>query len=337
MPEQEKSGGMLARVKELLGLVTGAGILLYGLVYIVYSHFYSKLGVSPEEIGLGQASMLVHSIGYLIGLLLLSAFAAYIHARLAKTSHHRLYSSAFLVITITGMAVLFFLIPVRIADAQATDVQAGRSVVPMRFFFIPVLDVAASPVLVEWTNVSTPKARSLAAHKLFYLGASGGTSVFYDPTIGQSLRAPSGSVLVLALNCEAIPKLPEDELARCVGGIGQAGLNLSGIVLQGANLAGTNLAQDDLSRSDLSGALMAGANLEEASLEAADLRNADLRRANLGGVVLRGANLRGADLSEADLRGADLDEADLRDTIADDKTTWPPGFDPRANGVQFRE
>ena len=50
---------------------------------------------------------------------------------------------------------------------------------------------------------------------------------------------------------------------------------------------------------------------------------ADLRGADLGGANLGGANLRGADLRYADLRGA----------TANERTTWPAGFDPDAAGV----
>ena len=34
--------------------------------------------------------------------------------------------------------------------------------------------------------------------------------------------------------------------------------------------------------------------------------------------------------------GADLREADLTEAKAGEETTWPPGFDPVAAGVDFR-
>ena len=52
----------------------------------------------------------------------------------------------------------------------------------------------------------------------------------------------------------------------------------------------------------------------------ANLRRADLRRADL-----KGANLEGANLTGANLEGAKADE----------DTTWPQGFDPKAAGVIF--
>ena len=77
----------------------------------------------------------------------------------------------------------------------------------------------------------------------------------------------------------------------------------------------------------------------------ADLTDADLRLANLAGahllrMRLHGANLTGANFGGADLRGTDLEEttlheADLRNSIADETTWWPAGFDPQAAGVQL--
>ena len=43
----------------------------------------------------------------------------------------------------------------------------------------------------------------------------------------------------------------------------------------------------------------------------------------------------GAFLEAADLTGADLEGADLTGAIANEETTWPDGFDPKAAGVIF--
>jgi uncharacterized protein YjbI with pentapeptide repeats len=58
-----------------------------------------------------------------------------------------------------------------------------------------------------------------------------------------------------------------------------------------------------------------GANLRRADLEGAHLNRAHLYRANFEGANLTGANLEGAK--------------------ADEDTTWPQGFDPKAAGVIF--
>lgn len=75
-----------------------------------------------------------------------------------------------------------------------------------------------------------------------------------------------------------------------------------------------------------------------------DLSNADLRMGNLSGaslwrVRLNGSNLARGNLTKADLRGADLTgavllETDLKDTVHDETTWWPDGFDPVVAGLR---
>jgi hypothetical protein len=45
----------------------------------------------------------------------------------------------------------------------------------------------------------------------------------------------------------------------------------------------------------------------------------------------------GAALRGADLRGANLERANLEGARADNDTTWPDGFDPKAAGVIFED
>jgi uncharacterized protein YjbI with pentapeptide repeats len=60
--------------------------------------------------------------------------------------------------------------------------------------------------------------------------------------------------------------------------------------------------------------------------------------ANLSGADLSGHpdNARQTDLTDAILSGADLTEANLEGTRANEDTTWPQGFDPKAAGVIFK-
>ena len=67
----------------------------------------------------------------------------------------------------------------------------------------------------------------------------------------------------------------------------------------------------------------------------ANLRRADLRRADLKGASLADANLYLANLEGANLEGANLTGANLEGAKADEDTTWPQGFDPKAAGVIF--
>ena len=121
--------------------------------------------------------------------------------------------------------------------------------------------------------------------------------------------------------------------------------------LRRANLSGGYLREVDLASTEDARADLIGADLRDADLGDANLRGADLRFANLSG-----ANLEGADLRDANLRGADLivsdmfrrhrlwasffgaywpypRKANLTRAKYNDKTQWPRGFDPVADGV----
>ena len=47
-------------------VIPAAGVLLYGALNIAYSLFYGRLGVSPEDVGLGYASTLSRSTGFVL-------------------------------------------------------------------------------------------------------------------------------------------------------------------------------------------------------------------------------------------------------------------------------
>lgn len=141
--------------------------------------------------------------------------------------------------------------------------------------------------------------------------------------------------------------------------------NLSGAEMYDANLYGANLSRADLSRVemsasvpgdtdgadlsevDLSGASLRGADLFDINLSGADLSEADLSGADLGSVDLRNASLSQANLSEANLSGAKLGAADLSDanlsganfqeTLYNEETFFPEGFDPVQAGAILEE
>jgi uncharacterized protein YjbI with pentapeptide repeats len=133
--------------------------------------------------------------------------------------------------------------------------------------------------------------------------------------------------------------------------------NLRGAFLSDARLVGTDFWRSDLwrvelRRADLQGARFIRANLEgaqlweaklaravlrHAGLQGAELQHADLREVDLRWADLRGASLEEAILDGADLEGAQLDGANLKGARADDRTTWPTGFDWRAAGVRAQQ
>jgi uncharacterized protein YjbI with pentapeptide repeats len=55
----------------------------------------------------------------------------------------------------------------------------------------------------------------------------------------------------------------------------------------------------------------------------------------LEGATLDDAHLEGAHLLNAHLEGADLGRTHLKGSLANEKTSWPAGFDWRAAGVMM--
>jgi Pentapeptide repeats (8 copies) len=141
---------------------------------------------------------------------------------------------------------------------------------------------------------------------------------------------PVGEVLLTWLNSRPRPRTPPETPLREHAPDVQAALS----ALTGQRYSSIVDARLDLHRLGLRGADLYGAMLSGADLRGADLRGATLQDADLGGADLRGANLYGASLYGADLRGADLRGADVRETMVDESTRWPTGFDWRSAGAQ---
>jgi uncharacterized protein (DUF1697 family) len=96
----------------------------------------------------------------------------------------------------------------------------------------------------------------------------------------------------------------------------------------------------DLHSVDLRNAELGYAHLEEAYLTDSHLEGATLYRAHLDGAHLEGAtlddvHLERATLDDAHLEGADLGRTHLKGSLANEKTSWPAGFDWRAAGVMM--
>jgi hypothetical protein len=166
------------------------------------------------------------------------------------------------------------------------------------------------------------------------------------------LLAPLAAAVVIALVASYNPNDVSADALRAdavalVGGKDLA--RLSRADLQKLMATQRNLSDVDLRGQDLHGFLLSGRKLNGATLATADLRDtwldgARLRNASLYGALLtrsdltgsdlQGANLQCADLRDASLEGAKLEGAMLSGAVMSNRTTWPGGFDPTAQGVQ---
>jgi uncharacterized protein YjbI with pentapeptide repeats len=104
---------------------------------------------------------------------------------------------------------------------------------------------------------------------------------------------------------------------------------LTSALLSRANLENANLEEALLDQADLSTANLESANLRDASLEAANLREANLASADLRGSDFKASNLAGASLATANVDGAKFGDAQY-----DERTQFPPGFDPVGHGMK---
>jgi hypothetical protein len=117
--------------------------------------------------------------------------------------------------------------------------------------------------------------------------------------------------------------------------------NFTGSELPSANLRNAKLSYIKLIKSNLSGANLSGADLYQANFRDANLAGANLRAASLWMAYIKNADLTGADLRRADLRdvnlrAAKISDAKLRGARYDTGTTFPRGFDAKAQGLVKR-
>jgi ARC6-like, IMS domain/Pentapeptide repeats (8 copies) len=103
--------------------------------------------------------------------------------------------------------------------------------------------------------------------------------------------------------------------------------NFEGVQFCGENLGWSSLSGSNFRKADFYGTNLSGANLKNTDLsQGTNLSFADLSRADLTEADLRGANL----------EGANLEGCILNDTLYDEHTIFPKGFDPvKAGAIQF--
>ena len=112
-----------------------------------------------------------------------------------------------------------------------------------------------------------------------------------------------------------------------------SGSNLTDADLRGAIIANARLENITLTGADARGAILAGSSVE-GDLSGIDMRDADLRDAYFGPATdWTGAKLQNADLRDAHVDGGTIAKAELTGAVYNDKTVFPPGFDPAAAGA----
>jgi hypothetical protein len=69
----ERNGFPSQWLSNIPALLTAIGLVLYGMLNMAYSLFYGRLGVNPEDVGLGYAATISRSTGFVVIAVSLSA------------------------------------------------------------------------------------------------------------------------------------------------------------------------------------------------------------------------------------------------------------------------
>jgi hypothetical protein len=192
-------------------LLTIAGAGFYAAVRFGQKTFYSRLGLTPEDVGLGRIETLTLAIGLAFYLVVFAAIlvglptlASWVALRIGRVAVWPARSPRFARATLIAV-VLFFSVSTGFfsivwfwgqATAAANDVEAGK---PVRLSFLSDTGIHAEKARITWIGDAPKALTDLPTHKLMFLGQSGGTVVLYDVDDKRSIRIPSSNVAVLIL------------------------------------------------------------------------------------------------------------------------------------------
>jgi hypothetical protein len=187
-----------------LPALTLTGAALYIVLRESYVIFYSRFGVDPEDVGLGYVQVLtqVATGSLLILAFIVSQAVAYFWLYKRDPQESSTGRTRFLILgQVLGMVLLIIALSFSTAFRLSSHVRSGSAIAPTGFdlsaFVNNILAVRVPQVQVYWADErATSAARWSGARSLMYLGQASGVSVFYDPARRETLRLPSGSVVV---------------------------------------------------------------------------------------------------------------------------------------------
>jgi hypothetical protein len=202
------------KLSDVTAILALLGVAIYGILWIAYVFFYSRLGVSPSDVGLTYATILSQSVGFVLFLALASILVSIgilIISQDARTGEPvGIVERVGMVrtgVVIAMTVVLIFVLPVIAeANAKALQVRRGQAVAPYTLLGIAVLAIHADPVIVQPIGKRTenPAVDELTGRSLLYLGQANGMLVLYEPGDAQhAIYVPNSTVVMTVLNCAA--------------------------------------------------------------------------------------------------------------------------------------
>ena len=214
-PEPDKN--ILDEIARALPAALAVGTaLVYGLLILAYSEFYSELGVRPSEVGLqygpgvgGIVGVAIVVVIVVVLSLLLFFIGSRAYARRAPEKLPRPRSPVFVLtvsLAVTLVCVLVAGLFARAANTRADRVKQGLPVEPVRIAGIELLSVRADLADVKPTDPNSAPSPVLeelrGSNKLLYLGRTSNTLVLYDAHTQSSWQVPASAVAVRVANCE---------------------------------------------------------------------------------------------------------------------------------------
>jgi hypothetical protein len=203
--QQEKSKGL--EYYAGLGGLTAIGLIVYAILRSSYWSFYSRFGVTPEEVGLGYIDTLTRSAPTLfLGITIIVGANAFLAYQVFAIRGQWLWR-------VVGLTLAFLLMSVSAAGPSRAQtlagvVEQGIPVHPRSLFELIAVQVDYVTLVPKERPTTGQQAsrRPLgqvqsdgieARTSLMYFGQSNQIAVFYDHTNRQVIRVPIGDVTML--------------------------------------------------------------------------------------------------------------------------------------------
>ena len=175
------------------------GGVAYALLRLALSSFYGALGVTPEEVGWDAAAVLTRFTLPVISLLFCAfyLFVILVYGVLERggsaealfVKHWRWLVPAAVIVMVV-MLVVF-------ARKRVNDLRRGS---PLGVTLDSAMPISAPCVHALWIDVPDAQRANLpafdTAHKYFFLGAAGMTTVLYDASTDAALRVPTSRIVL---------------------------------------------------------------------------------------------------------------------------------------------
>jgi hypothetical protein len=169
--------------------LTLCGILLYGAVKFEFFLFYTRLGVDPDEVGLGYAEVLSRSVLALFVFIPLPLLVLWFTGVLARDADSSARRTGIWVAV--GVAVLVVAYGAWFSVSAARAVEDGKGVSPE---LCNVLGLRAEVVSVTWVGSVLEGKKRPPAYTATYIGAANGLTILYDSDDGSKIIVASSDV-----------------------------------------------------------------------------------------------------------------------------------------------